>query len=131
MKTEQRRQTGVVRRTTMNGKRVVVLEEREFERLLQRADEWEPAMPVLDQQGLYPAREAMAVIQARDIIRARRKLGLSQAQLARLAGIRVETLNRIENAKNKPNVATIEKIDRALRRAASQGHGVTPRASKR
>lgn len=131
MKTEQRRQNGVVRRTTMNGKRVVVLEEREFERLLQRADEWEPAMPVLDQQGLYPAREAMAVIQARDIIRARRKLGLSQAQLARLAGIRVETLNRIENAKNKPNVATIEKIDRALRRAASQGHGVTPRASKR
>ena len=62
----------------------------------------------------------MAVIQARDIIRARRKLGLSQAALARLAGIRVETLNRIENAKNKPNVVTIEKIDRALRRTASK-----------
>lgn len=120
MKTEQRRENGVVRRTTMNGKRVVVLEEREFERLLQRADEWEPAMPTLDQQGLYPAREAMAVIQARDIIRARRKLGLGQAELARLAGIRVESLNRIENAKNKPNVATIEKIDRALRRASAK-----------
>ena len=103
---------------TMKGKRVVVLEEREFERLLQRADEWEPVMPPLDQQGLYPAREAMAVIRARDIIRASRKLGLSQAELARLAGIRVETLNRIESAKNKPNVATIEKIDRALRRAS-------------
>src|SRR2546422_11383671 len=100
MKTEQRRENGVVRRETVNGKRVVVLEEREFERLLQRADEWEPAMPALDQQGLYPAREAMAVIQARDIIWARRKLGLGQAQLARLAGIRIETLNRIENAKN-------------------------------
>jgi ribosome-binding protein aMBF1 (putative translation factor) len=118
MKTEQRRENGVVRRATMNGKRVVVLEAREFERLLQRADEWAPAMPAADRQGLYPAREAMAVIQARDIIRARRKLGLSQAELARLSGIRVETLNRIENAKNKPNVATIEKIDRALRRAA-------------
>jgi DNA-binding XRE family transcriptional regulator len=104
----------------MNGKRVVVVEEREFERLLRRADEWEPAMPSADEQGLYPAREAMAVIQARDIIRARRKLGLGQAELARLAGIRVETLNRIENAKNKPNVATIEKIDRALRRAAAK-----------
>jgi ribosome-binding protein aMBF1 (putative translation factor) len=103
---------------TMNGKRVVVLEEREFERLLQRADEWEPAMPEPDDRGLYPARETMAVIQARDIIRARRKLGLSQAELAHLAGIRVETLNRIENAKNKPNVATIEKLDRALRQAA-------------
>jgi DNA-binding XRE family transcriptional regulator len=120
MKTEQRRENSAVRRTTRNGKRVVVLDEREFERLLQRADEWEPGMPALDQQGLYPAREAMAVIQARDIIRARRKLGLNQAALARLAGIRVETLNRIENAKNKPNVATIEKIDQALRRAASR-----------
>ncbi len=118
MKTKQRCENGVVRRMTMNGKRVVVLEVGEFERLLQRADEWEPGMPPLDREGLYPAREAMAVIQARDIIRARRKLGLGQAELARLAGIRVETLNRIENAKNKPNVATIEKIDRALRRAA-------------
>jgi DNA-binding XRE family transcriptional regulator len=120
MKTRERPRNGVVRRTTMNGKRVVVVEEREFERLLRRADEWEPAMPSADEQGLYPAREAMAVIQARDIIRARRKLGLGQAELARLAGIRVETLNRIENAKNKPNVTTIEKIDRALRRAAAK-----------
>jgi len=118
MRTKQRQENGVVRRATVNGKRVVMLEEREFERLLQRADEWEPEMPAVDRQGLYPARETMAVIQARDIIRARRKLGLSQAKLARLAGIRVETLNRIENAKNKPNVATIEKIDRALRRAS-------------
>lgn len=102
----------------MNGKRTVVLEETEFERLLRQADEWEPPMPEADEQGLYPARETMAVIQARDIIRARRKLGLSQAELARAARIRPETLNRIENAKNKPNVATIEKIDRALRRAA-------------
>jgi len=117
MKIDQRRRNGVVRRTTMNGKRVVVLEEQEFERLLQRADEWEPPMPAADAQLLYPARETMAVIQARDIIRARRQLGISQAQLARLAGIRIETLNRIENAKNKPNVATIEKIDRALHRA--------------
>ena len=78
-------------------------------------------MPEADAEGLYPARETMAVIQARDIIRARRKLGLSQAELARLAGIRPETLNRIENAKNKPNVATIERIDRALRRAARKG----------
>jgi len=123
MKTEARGENGLVRRMTMNGKRVVVLEEGEFERLLQRADEWEPAMPAADAQGLYPARAAMAVIQARDIIRARRKLGLSQAELARRAGIRVETLNRIENARNKPNVATIEKIDRALRRAAAKAKG--------
>ena len=121
MKAEQNETTTAPRRMTMNGKRVVVLEEAEFERLLRQADEWEPVMPERDKRGLYPAREAMAVIQARDIIRARRRLGLSQTELARLAGIRAETLNRIENAKNKPNVATIEKIDRALRRAARKG----------
>jgi len=41
----------------------------EFDRLLERAKEWEPPMPPADEQGLYPARETMAVIQARDIIR--------------------------------------------------------------
>ena len=75
-------------------------------------------MPDADEHGLYPARETMAVIQARDIIRARCALGLSQAELARLARIRVEKLNRIEKARNKPNVATVEKIAKALRRAA-------------
>jgi DNA-binding XRE family transcriptional regulator len=51
------------------------------------------------------------------ILRARRKLGLSQAELARRAGIRPETLNRIEQGRNKPSVPTIAKIDRALQAA--------------
>lgn len=123
MKAEPGHTTTAPRRMTMNGQRVVVLKEAEFERLLRQADEWAPAMPEPDQHGLYPARAAMAVIQARDIIRARRQLGLSQVELARRAGIRAETLNRIENAKHKPNVATIEKIDRALRRAARKRSG--------
>ena len=62
-------------------------------------------------------RRSLAVIQDRDILRARRKLGLSQAELARRAGIRPETLNRIEQGRNKPSVPTIAKIDRALRKA--------------
>jgi DNA-binding XRE family transcriptional regulator len=103
-------------RRTIAGKRMVLLEEAEYERLLQRADSWEPAMPARDTDGNYPAGAAMAVIQARDLLRARRQLGLTQAELARAARIRVETLHRIERAKNKPNVATIEKLDRALRR---------------
>jgi transcriptional regulator with XRE-family HTH domain len=54
---------------------------------------------------------------AQGIIRARRKLGLTQAELARRAGIRVETLNRIEQGKNSPNLRTMEKIERALKKA--------------
>ena len=44
------------------------------------------------------------------------ELGLTQAQLAKLAGIRQETLSRLESGKHKPNVRTVERIDAALRR---------------
>lgn len=51
---------------------------------------------------------------ARKIIPARKAVGLSQAGLARKAGIRVETLNRLEKGKHTPDLATMEKINRAL-----------------
>jgi transcriptional regulator with XRE-family HTH domain len=41
----------------------------------------------------------------------------AQVELARRAGIRPETLNRIEKGKTTPDVATIAKIDRALETA--------------
>ena len=105
-----------------NGRRMVVLEESEYERLQQKADEWQPLMPEPLPNGNYPAAEALAVAQARNILRARRKLGLSQAELARLAGVRPETLNRIEHGRNKPSIPTIAKIDRALRKAEKRNH---------
>ena len=105
------------RRVMIKGKRMVVMDEASYEALLQKADLWEPDLPAPDADGNYPALEALAVLQARDILRARRKLGLSQVELARRAGIRPETLNRIEQGKNKPSVPTIAKIDRALRDA--------------
>jgi transcriptional regulator with XRE-family HTH domain len=46
---------------------------------------------------------------ARDIIRDRVAAGLSQRELAKLAGIGVETLCRIETGKHTPTVPTIEK----------------------
>ena len=83
-----------------------------MKRYLRKADLWEPDLPTPDASGNYPALVALAVVQARDILRARRQLGLSQAELARRAGIRPETLNRIEQGRNKPSVPTIAKIDR-------------------
>src|SRR5438132_491700 len=99
---------------------MVLLEEGEYERLRQKADEWEPLMPEPNAEGNYPAAEALAVIQAQNILRARRKLGLSQVELARRAGIRAETLNRIEQGRNKPSVPTIAKLDRALQAAEKE-----------
>ncbi|HLN26306.1 MAG TPA: helix-turn-helix transcriptional regulator [Gemmataceae bacterium] len=104
---------------TAGGKRLVVLEEAEYERLARSADAWEPDLPQPNERGNYPL-EALTIALARDILRARRKLGLSQAELARRAGIRPETLNRIEQGKHSPSVATVDKIDRALKKAEKE-----------
>ena len=108
---------GHARRVIVKGKRMVMLEEAEFERLLQKADEWEPLLPAPLSDGNYPALEYMRASLARKIIRDRRRLGLTQADLARRAGIRPESLNRIERGTVSPSVPTVEKIDRALRAA--------------
>jgi DNA-binding XRE family transcriptional regulator len=94
-----------------------MLPENEYDRLLQKADEWEPLLPAPDAAGNYPALEALDVLLACDILRHRRRLGLSQVELARRAGIRPETLNRIELGKRSPSVRTVDKIDLALRQA--------------
>lgn len=48
---------------------------------------------------------------------------MTQAQLARLAGIRPETLNRIERGRTTPDFATIRKLVVAIG-AAEQHHDV-------
>ncbi len=80
----------------------------------------EPLMPPPDADGNYPAVETMRAMLARKLIRRRRAVGLSQAALARLAGVRPETLNRLEQGKHSASIATIDKLDRALRRAESK-----------
>jgi DNA-binding XRE family transcriptional regulator len=62
-------------------------------------------------------QKSLEIVRAQEIIRVRRKLRLTQAALARRAGIRVETLNRIEQGKHSPTMRTMQKIDRALKRA--------------
>jgi DNA-binding XRE family transcriptional regulator len=61
-----------------------------------------------------------AVGVARKVVR-RRAAGLTQADVARRAGIRPETLDRIERPKTTPDMATLAKIDRAL--GAAEGPG--------
>lgn len=77
-----------------------------------------PPLPELDAEGNYPAVEYARASLARKLIRDRAAAGLSQRELATLAGVRVETLCRLEAGKHVPSVATIEKIDRALKQHA-------------
>jgi DNA-binding XRE family transcriptional regulator len=101
-----------VQTVVLDGKRFVILPESDYQRLI--------GLPPADAAGNRPAVSAMRAVLARDIVRDRERVGWSQAELARRAGLRVETLNRIETGKHTPSVATIEKIDAALRAATSR-----------
>lgn len=108
---------------TMNGKRFVVLPETEYRRLREPHrigsrggdEEWGlPPLPSKLPSGNYPAVAYARALIARDLIRSRRRLGLSQTDLARKAGVRVETLNRIERAKITASPKVMEKLDAVL-----------------
>ena len=97
---------------TLAGQRFVIVPEADFRRLA--GDTGRISMPPRDARGNYPAAEALQVSIARSIVQGRREAGLTRVELARRAGIRTETLNRIEKGKHAPSVATVEKIERAL-----------------
>ena len=102
------------------GKQFVVLERAAYERLRRKAGDDSPKLPELpapNAAGHIPAVEYAQASLARKLIRRRWQIGLSQAELARRAGIRPETLNRIEKGKSTPDTATVEKLVRALERA--------------
>lgn len=123
---------------TMNGKRYVLVPEDEYELLQSRPlggeDPKLPPLPEMGPDGMYPAIEYARVSLARKLILARRRVGLSQAELARRAGVRVETLNRIEKGRQSTSVATVEKIDRVLKAAelpTSEPEPVVSRAARK
>jgi ribosome-binding protein aMBF1 (putative translation factor) len=101
----------------MNDEVFVLVPQREYAELTAEPTGF-PQMPPANADGTFPALLAMRVTMARSIIKDRLAAGMTQKALAELAGVRVETLNRIEKAKVTPDEATIKKIDRALKRAA-------------
>src|SRR5438105_1909951 len=100
----------------MKGKTFVLVPDAEYRRLT-RTQSAMPSFPPADSNGNFPALQTGRVSIAREIIRRRQAAGMSQKALAAAAGIRVETLNRIEKARVTLDTATITKIDRALTRA--------------
>ncbi len=118
----------------IGGTRLIVMTERDYADLTKAAktaskDDGLPAFPRADKDGNTPAIDFARASIARDIIRERRVLGLSQQELADRAGVRQETLSRIETGKHTASVPTIEKIDRALKAAAKVKAGRRTRRS--
>ncbi len=100
----------------LEGRDYVILPRAEFDRLtgLSKAAEL-PAVPKTDADGNYPAVEYARVSLARNIIRGRAEAGLTQRELAKLAGIRHETLCRIEGGQHTPSVSSVVRIENALK----------------
>jgi DNA-binding XRE family transcriptional regulator len=86
-------------------------------KLLEDADPDLPKLPPADENGQFPAIETARVIIARQVIRGRKAVGWTQAELAARAGVRQETISRIETGKHSPGLKTMAKIDRALKQA--------------
>jgi DNA-binding XRE family transcriptional regulator len=91
-------------RITVGGRRFVLVPERQYARLL------EGEVP----PGSLDAAEYARLSIGRDLRTKRREAGLSQAEVARRAGIRTETLNRLENGRANPTIGTVRSILRAL-----------------
>jgi DNA-binding XRE family transcriptional regulator len=112
----------------VDGKAYVLLPRDEYDKLTTLAKAADlPPLPKPDADGNYPAVEYARASLARKIIRDRGAAGLTQRQLAKLAGISFEHLCRVEAGKHTPGVSTIDKIDRALKQAGK----ATKRAAKK
>ena len=100
------------------GKRLVILEESDYLRLCgqrrARGDHDLPPLPPRNRSGRRPAAAYILASIAREIVADRKAAGLTQQELARRAGIRQETLSRIESGKHTPTLATLKKIERGL-----------------
>ena len=97
------------RTVELDGIRYVILRESVFERLCREAGA-PRCGPRSAGEPLAPGLDIDRASLARKLIQRRRVAGLSQAELARRAGIRPETLNRIERGRSTPDFATVRKL---------------------
>ena len=104
------------KRVELDGIRYVILRESVFDRLCRQVGLPEESSRLGD-DALAPAFELDRASLAEKLLRRRGAAGLSQAELARRAGVRPETLNRIERGRNTPDFATVRKLVIAMNAA--------------
>jgi len=101
----------------LEGVRYVIVRQSLFSRLCEKAGVELPSDredPLTD--GFDMDRDSLA----EKLVSRRKAVGISQAELARRAGVRPETLNRIERARSTPDFSTIRKLVVAMNEAERQ-----------
>ncbi len=104
----------------LEGTRYVIVRESVFKRLCKKAG--------VDAERDVPSEELASELEmdpaslAAKLLRLRQAAGLSQAELARRASVRPETLNRIERGRTTPGFATIRKLVKAINAAELEGN---------
>ncbi|MGA2231516.1 MAG: helix-turn-helix transcriptional regulator [Tepidisphaeraceae bacterium] len=122
----------------IDGRRFMVIDESEYSRLVSESagasvvhESNLPQLPKPGADGSMPAMEFARVSLARKLIIERSSRGWTQAELARRAGIPVETVNRLENARNTAKIATAKKIQAAFDSQPVSGRNRTVRMSRK
>ncbi len=104
----------------IDGKPYVIVPQKDYDRLIRRgsvpSEKDLPPLPKPDAKGEVPASEFMRATMARRLITDRQAAGLTQQALADLAGIRQETIARIESGKHNVSPQTMDKIDKVLKK---------------
>lgn len=105
-------------RMMLDDRRYVAVPEDEWaETLARAAGVVLPPYPKPTSDGNLPAIAYSRASIAREIISRRLAAGWTQAMLAKRAGVRVETVSRLESTKHAPQAATVERIEAAFKRA--------------
>lgn len=107
------------KRVELDGVRYVILRESVFQRLCEQAGV-APGEAAEEASELSSGVGLDRTSLAEKLARRRGAAGLSQAELARQAGIRPETLNRIERGRTTPDFATVRKLVVAMNAAERQ-----------
>ena len=107
------------RRVELDGVWYVIVREAVFEALCKKAGVVHATAAPSD-ETLSSDVDSDRSSMAERILRRRTAIGLSQAELARRAGIRSETLNRIERGHTMPDFATVRKLVMAMNAVEKQ-----------
>ena len=108
------------KRLELDGIRYVILRETVFDRLCQKAGV-DQVQEASSEGSAASSLDLDRTSLAAKLLRRRQAAGLSQAELARRAGIRPETLNRIERGRTTPDFATVRKLVVAMNAAELAG----------